>query len=63
MLITNVHIKRDYKRFIVLMLIYSLFDSVSDTDVTIMLEARGTSDFFLQIFLFLLILNFNQSNM
>lgn len=46
MLITNVHIKRDYKRFIVLMLIYSLFDSVSDTDVTIMLEARGTSDFF-----------------
>lgn len=45
MLITNFYIKRDYKRFILLMLIYSLFDSVTDTDVTLMLEARGISDF------------------
>lgn len=27
------------------MLIYSLFDSVTDTDVTIMLEARGIRGF------------------
>lgn len=43
--ITNVHIKRNYLRFFALMWIYSLFDSVTDTDVTILLKARGISDF------------------
>lgn len=49
MLITNFYIKRDYKRFIFLMLIYSLFDAVTDSDVTIMLEARGINDFSIDI--------------